>query len=392
MAAFFLPVLAMLAAFGPLSIDMYLPSLPAIGREFGASAGDVQLTLSAFFVGFGIGQLLYGPLSDRYGRRPMLLFGVSVYLVASAGAAFAPDIGALTAARFFQALGGGAATVIARASVRDRHSGAEAARMLSTLMLIMGTAPLLAPSLGAQVLQFADWRAIFLLLAGWGGLALLAVVFLLPETRPPEMRSRAGLGSIFLNYGRLVSERQTLGCALASGGAFAGMFAYISGTPFVFMEVFGVSPETYGLLFAVHIVAIMAGAFTNRRLVGRFGPAGMMARGTVLLLAAGLALILAVLLLPGSLAAIVAALLCFMFALNLIAANTIVIATADKPELAGTVIALIGAGHFALGTISGLAVGQFHDGTALPLALTVAACGLVSFSAHRWLVRAPDAD
>ena len=392
MAAFFLPVLAMLAAFGPLSIDMYLPSLPAIGREFGASAGYVQLTLSAFFVGFGIGQLLYGPLSDRYGRRPMLIFGVSVYLAASAGAAFAPDIGTLTAARFFQALGGGAATVIARASVRDRHSGAEAARMLSTLMLIMGAAPLLAPSLGAQVLQFADWRAIFLLLAGWGALALLAVVFLLPETRPAEMRVRSGLGSIFLNYARLVSERQTLGCALASGGAFAGMFAYISGTPFVFMEVFGLSPRTYGLLFAVHVVAIMGGAFTNRRLVGRFGPAGMMARGTRLLLAAGLALVLVVLLLPGSLAAIVAALFCFMFALNLIAANTIVIATADKPELAGTVIALIGAGHFALGTLSGLAVGQFHDGTALPLALTVAACGLVSFAAHRWLVRSAPGD
>ncbi len=392
MAAFFLPVLAVLAAFGPLSIDMYLPSLPAIGREYGASPGAVQLTLSAFFIGFGIGQLLYGPLSDRYGRRPMLLFGVSVYLAASVGAAFAPDIGALTAARFFQALGGGAATVIARACVRDRHSGADAARMLSTLMLIMAAAPLLAPSLGAQVLLVADWRAIFAILAGWGALALLAVVFLLPETRPAEARIRAGLGSIFVNYARLVSERRTLGCMLASGGAFAGMFAYISGTPFVFMEVFGVSPRTYGLLFAVHVLAIMGGAWTNRRLVARFGPAGMMAAGTRLLLAAGLALLIVALLLPGSLPAIVAALLCFMFALNLIAANTIVIATADKPEIAGTVIALIGAGHFALGTLSGLAVGQFHDGTALPLALTVAVCGLVSFSANRWLVRAPEAD
>ncbi len=387
MAAFFLPVLAILAAFGPLSIDMYLPGLPAIGREYSASPGDVQLTLSAFFAGFGIGQLLYGPLSDRYGRRPMLLFGVSVYLAASAGAAFAPDIGALTAARFLQALGGGAATVVARACVRDRHSGAEAARMLSTLMLVMGAAPLLAPSLGAQVLHFAGWRAIFLLLAGWGALALLAVIFLLPETRPAEARSGAGLGSIFFSYTRLVSERRTLGCALASGGAFAGMFAYISGSPFVFMEAFGVSPRTYGLLFAVHVLAIMGGAWTNRRLVGRFGPAGMMARGAGLALAAGMALVLAVLLLPGSFAAIVAALLCFMFALNLIAANAIVIATADKPELAGTVIALIGAGHFALGVLSGLAVGQFHDGTALPLALTVAACGLISFSACRWLVR-----
>ena len=392
MAAFFLPVLAMLAAFGPLSIDMYLPSLPAIGREFDASAGDVQFTLSAFFVGFGIGQLLYGPLSDRYGRRPMLLFGVSVYLAASVGAAFAPDIGALAAARFLQALGGGAATVIARACVRDRHSGAEAARMLSTLMLIMGAAPLLAPSLGAQILLFADWRGIFLVLAAWGVLALLAVLLLLPETRPAEARIRMGLGSIFVNYARLVTERRTFGCALASGGAFAGMFAYISGTPFVFMEVFGVSPQTYGLLFAIHIVAIMAGAFTNRRLVARFGPAGMMARGTHLLLAAGAALVLVVLLLPGSLAAIVAALMGFMFALNLIAANAIVIATADKAEIAGTVIALIGAGHFALGTLSSLAVGQFHDGTALPLALTVAACGLVSFSARHWLVQTREAD
>ena len=206
------------------------------------------------------------------------------------------------------------------------------------------------------------------------------------------MRLRAGLGPIFLNYGRLVCERRILGCALASGGAFAGMFAYISGTPFVFMEVHGISPEAYGLLFAVHIAAIMGGAVCNRRLVGRFGPAAMMGRGARLLAAAGLALVVLALVLPGSLAAIVAALFCYMFALNLIAANAIVIATADKPDVAGTVIALIGAGHFALGTVSGLAVGQLHDGSALPLALTVAACGLVSLSAERCLVRRPEAD
>ena len=392
MSRLFLPVLAVLAAFGPLSIDMYLPSLPTIGRELQAPPGDVQLTLGAFFVGFGAGQLLYGPLSDRHGRRPMLLFGVSVYLAASVAAALAPDIDSLIAARFFQALGGGAATVIARAAVRDRHSGAEAARMLSTLTLIMGLAPLLAPIIGAQLLQFWGWRTIFHILAGWGLLALLAVIFLLPETRPAETRSRAGFGALFRNYGRLLAERRTLGCALASGGAFAGMFAYISGTPFVFMEVFGVSPEAYGYLFAVHIAAIMGGAIANRRLVARFGPAALMTAGANLLPLAGLALIAVALLLPQSLAGIVAALFCFMFALNLIAANAIVIATADKAHLAGTVIALIGAGHFALGALAGLAVGQFHDGTALPLALTVAACGLTSFAANRWLVAARRAD
>ena len=381
----FLPVLAVLAAFGPLSIDMYLPSLPAIGRELGAGPGHVQLTLSMFFVGACIGQLTYGPLSDRYGRKPMLLIGVSTYVAASAVLATAGDIGTMVVGRFLQALGGGAATVIARAAARDRFEGIEAARALSTLMLIMGAAPLLAPSLGALILKFADWRAIFWVLAAYGALALLAVVLLLPETRPRELRPRTGLWRVFRNYGEVLSDPVAATCAVASAGAFAGMFAYISGTPFVYIELFGLDPETYGLLFALNVVAIMGGAWANRRLVAGIGVGRMMTVGVCIVSGSGLALVAAVLLLPGSLAAVIVLLFCFLSGLNLISANAIVCATADRPALAGTTIAFIGAAHFGLGSLAGLAVGQAHDGTALPMAATMAVCGLTALAAERRL-------
>ena len=381
----FLPVLAVLAAFGPLSIDMYLPSLPAIGRELGAGPGQVQLTLSMFFVGACIGQLTYGPLSDRYGRKPMLVIGVSTYVAASAVLAMAGDIGTMVVGRFLQALGGGAATVIARAAARDRFEGIEAARALSTLMLIMGAAPLLAPSLGALILKFADWRAIFWVLAAYGALALLAVVLLLPETRPRELRPRTGLWRVFRNYGEVLSDPVAATCAVASAGAFAGMFAYISGTPFVYIELFGLDPETYGLLFALNVVAIMGGAWANWRLVADIGVGRMMTAGVCIVSGSGLALVAAVLLLPASLAAVIVLLFCFLSGLNLISANAIVCATADRPALAGTTIAFIGAAHFGVGSLAGLAVGQAHDGTALPMAATMAVCGLTALAAERRL-------
>ena len=275
--------------------------------------------------------------------------------------------------------------MIARAAARDRFEGVEAARALSTLMLIMGAAPLLAPSLGALILKFADWRAIFWVLAAYGVLALLAVVLLLPETRPPELRPRTGFWRVFRNYGEVLSDPVPATCAMASAGAFAGMFAYISGTPFVYIELFGLDPETYGLLFALNVVAIMGGAWVNRRLVAGIGVGRMMTVGACVVSGSGLALAAATLLLPGSLAAIIVLLFCFLSGLNLISANAIVCATEDRPTLAGTTIAFIGAAHFGLGSLAGLAVGQAHDGTALPMAATMAACGLVALAAERRL-------
>lgn len=378
-------ILGLLAAFGPMSIDMYLPSLPAIGRDLSATAADVQLTLSAFFVGFAVGQLVYGPLSDRYGRRPMLLTGISLYVVTSALCALSPDVDDLIVYRLLHALGGGAGTVVARAIVRDKFDTDRGARMLSFMMLITGLAPLLAPLIGGQVLTLFGWRAIFWVLAGFGLICLLTVLFWLDETNPPDRRSRRGLLQTFAGYAEVLTHRKAVGCILAGGSAFAGMFAYISGTPFVYIELFGVAPTHYGYLFGLNVVGLMAGAYLNGRLVLRFGARRLMAVGTGMLVLAGIALLAAAWTGAGGLVGIVLPLFFYVAPLSFIGANAIARATADFPDRAGGVAAVFGAAQFGFGAIAGAAVGQLHDGSAVPMALVIAVCGLLCVLADRLL-------
>jgi DHA1 family bicyclomycin/chloramphenicol resistance-like MFS transporter len=380
-------ILGSLTAFGPLSIDMYLPALPALAESFVTSPSRVQLTLSAFFLGFGLGQLVYGPLSDRWGRRPPLLAGIALYVGASVLCALSPRVGPLIAMRFLQGLGACAGPLIARAVVRDVHERDRAARMLSLMMLVMGAAPLLAPLVGGQLLLAFGWRSIFTVLAAFGVLCLAGAGFGLVETLPPARRSGAGLGGMVARYGELIGHRAFLGYAVSSGAAYAGMFAYFAGSPFVFIRLYGVPAEHYGFLFALNVVGLMICATVNSRLVLVYGADRLLAGGVVAVAAAGCALLLAAVTGVGGLTGLVVPILCFMASLSFIGANAMAGALAAFPHMAGTASALAGTIQFGLGALSGALVGALHDGAAMPMAEVIALSGLTSLLAHRFLVR-----
>src|SRR3954449_7132733 len=285
-------VLGAVNAIGPLSIDMYLPAFPEIAASLHASAAQVQLTLTACVAGLALRQLGVGPLSDRLGRRGPLMIAMSVYSVASVACAVAPSAPALMGLRFVQGLAGAGGVVIARAVVRDLHSGAAAVRLFSSLMLVTGLAPILAPLAGGQVLAVASWRGIFIVLATLSALLALIVALGLRETLPPERRSDRGLRRTLAIMRALLRDRWFVGHALAGGLGFGALFAYISGSPFVLQGIYGVSPQLYSVLFAVNGLGLIAGSQVNARLVGRYGPAVLLRAGlTTIAGAAGVLLL-----------------------------------------------------------------------------------------------------
>jgi MFS transporter, DHA1 family, multidrug resistance protein len=382
-----IPLLGALAAFGPMSIDMYLPSLPAIARDFAVPVSTVQLTLSAFFLGFAGGQLVYGPLSDRYGRRPVLMAGIGLYVLTSALCALSGSVGGMAAARLVQALGGGAASVIARAMVRDLFESNEAARTMSLMVMVTGLAPLGAPLLGGQVLLWLGWRSIFWVLAAFGAACLAVTALRVPETNPPQRRRAVRLWAVLGGYGQVLGSRHAVGNILAGGLALAGMFAYISGTPFVYIELYGVSPQLYGFLFGLNIVGMMLGAYGNSRLVTRLGSGFMLGVGTAAISVAGVALLLCAWSGWGGLLGIVVPLFFYVGSLNLISANAMARTLQHFPRIAGTAAALYGAVQFTLGALTGALVGLLHNGTAVPMAAVIAGAGLLSLASARLLAR-----
>jgi DHA1 family bicyclomycin/chloramphenicol resistance-like MFS transporter len=376
-------VLGGLVALGPLSVDMYLPALPAIARDFGAPYAAVQQSLSAFVFGLGAGQLLCGPLSDRVGRRPVLALGLVLYVAASAALALAQDVPQLVLLRLLQALGGAAGVVLARAIVRDLYQGAEVARALSFVMLVTGVAPLVAPLIGGWLLLLAGWRAIFGLLATFGILILVAARLILPETRRRAGTS-PGLGRTFLLP---LADRETLGFILTGGFAFAGMFAYIAATPFVYIELFGVPPQRYGLLFGLNVIGIMTGSFASARLVGRLGVRRLLGLGTAVIALAGVALLIITHQAVGGLVPVVVALFFYVGMMGLIGANSVAGALERFPESAGGVSALLGATQFGFGALAGVVIGLLHDGTAAPMGIVIGSCGVAALGARLLLVR-----
>jgi DHA1 family bicyclomycin/chloramphenicol resistance-like MFS transporter len=264
-------LLGALAACGPLSIDMYLPSLPALALAFGTTAAAAQITLTSFMLGFSLGMLVYGPLSDAYGRRPVLLGGVMLYAVASAGCAASYSIDSLVLLRFLQALGAGSASVLARAIARDAHAPHDAARVLSMLAIVTSIGPLLAPLIGGQLLLLGGWRAVFVTLTLFGIGCAITTYLRVPETWPKEKRASSALGRSFAAYGRLLSDPVAWGHMLCGGMAFASMFAYITATPFVYIDYFHVKPQHYGFFFGLNIIGIIGWNVLNTRLVRRVG-------------------------------------------------------------------------------------------------------------------------
>jgi len=381
-------LLGALTAFGPLSIDMYLPALPALADGFGVDPSRVQLTLSAFFLGFGAGQLVYGPLSDRWGRRPPLLLGAGLYVVASALCAVSTRVEWLVGLRLLQGVAACGGPLSARAVVRDLFERDRAARMLSLLMLVMGAAPLLAPLAGGQLLLAWGWRSIFGALAAFGFLCLLSAGWRLPETLPPARRARASTREMIRGYGVVLRHRAFVGYAVSSGAAYAGMFAFFAGSPFVFIRLHGVPPQRYGLLFALNVVGLMACAALNGRLVLDRGVDRLLRHGVVAVAVAGIVLLLTARTGWGGLGGLVAPIFVFMASLSFIGANATAGALAGFPDRAGTAAALVGTIQFGLGATSAALVGALHDGTATPMAVVMALAGVSSLATHRCLVRA----
>lgn len=365
-------ILGALSAFGPLSIDMYLPALPQLSRDFGAAASQIQLTLSACLLGLALGQVLAGPISDALGRRRPLLIGVACYALASLLCAIAPSVGALTLLRFVQGFAGAAGIVIARAIVRDMHSGVAAARFFSLLMLVSGSAPILAPIIGGQLLRFTTWQGVFVTLAIIGAVLWLAAATGLSESLPPESRQTGGFQAIMQTFGRLLTDRVFMGVALSCGLAFAAMFAYISGSPFVLQEIYGVSPQLFSILFGTNALGIVVAGQISARLVGRVSPQRLVTIGLCSSAAGGVALLLVIIGGIGLLG-ILPALFFVVASLGLVLPNATTLALTGHPSTAGSASALLGVLQFAIGAAAAPLVGLGGSTSDLPMGMVIAA-------------------
>lgn len=383
-----LGVLSTLLAFASISTDLYLPALPTMARDLGTDAGTMEFTVAGYLVGFSLGQLLWGPLGDRYGRRGPVAVGLVLFVLGSAGCAFAATAPQMVAWRIVQAVGACAGVVLARAMVRDLYAGNRAAQMLSTLMTVMAVAPLLGPVLGGQILALAGWRAIFGVLVAVG-LLTLAAVATLPETLPPARRNRMPLGRALARYGALLREPRILAYAGAGGFFYGGAFAYVAGSPFAYITYHHVPPQLYGLLFATGIAGIMAANMANARLVTRLGGDRLLVVGACVAAGAGLVMALCAGTGWGGLAGLVVPVFVYMAATGFIVANSVAGALDGFPDRAGAVSALVGAIHYGSGILGAGLVGAFADGTPWPLGWVIALAGVGSAACALRVGRAP---
>ncbi|MEU5528128.1 multidrug effflux MFS transporter [Micromonospora chersina] len=380
-----LVLLGTLTAIGPLSLDMYLPAFPAMTRDLGADQAGIQLSLTTCLIGLAVGQFVTGPLSDRWGRRRPVLIGVVAYTVLALACAAAPSAPVLAAARFAQGLAGGMGVVVARAVVRDLYSGRDAAKYFSRLTLVFGVAPVAAPSVGSLVLRVGDWRAVFLTLAAIGLLLSVAVARRLPETLPAERRSTGGLGATARTMRSLAADRVYLGYALTQGFAFAGLFAYISGSSFVFQDVFGVSAVAFSLVFGLNALALVATGQANARLLDRFSPRRLLVTALVVGGVAASGVLTGAL--AGSLAVVGVTLFAFVGSLGMVTPNSTALALDAHARHAGTAAALMGGVQSVVGALAAPLVGLGGEGSAVPMAVVLAAAAALSLTAVLTLAR-----
>jgi DHA1 family bicyclomycin/chloramphenicol resistance-like MFS transporter len=372
-------VCSALIAIGPLSIDMYLPAFPSMGVALGATSGQIELTLGAFLIGLALGQAFYGPMSDRFGRKPPLYFGLTLYGLASLGCALAPTVEWLMVCRTLQALGGCVGMVISRAAVRDRLDGPSAARAFSTQMLVMGMAPILAPLLGSAILTVADWHAIFFVLAGLSVILLFAVHTWLDETVDTVNAPRLALSRVLRSYGELLRSPRFVGYSLCAGFVQAGMFAYIAGSPFVLIQLYGIPPHWFSVIFGLNALGLIVMSQVNSVLMRRHTPETVLR--IVTRIPALSALTVAAIAASGhlSLAVLLIGFFCHLAMLGCIMPNASAMALSQQGHRAGTASALMGTLQFSLGTMAGLAIGLLSGESALPLISIMAVCSVASF-------------
>lgn len=380
-------VLGALTALGPFTIDLYLPAFPKIEADLAVSTAAIQLTLTATTIGFAFGQLLVGPWSDRVGRRLPLILATTVHILASLGVALAPDLAWLLAFRVLQGFGAAAGAVVAMATVRDLFGGYPLVRMLSRLALVNGLAPIAAPVIGSQLLLLMPWRGLFFVLAGYGVLVVVAASLFIIETLPPARRVEPGHATLVQRYRVLFADRVFVGVAIIGGMSFSGLFAYLSASPFLFQDVYGLDPQGYGLLFAANSIGIVAGVQISARLAKRIPPQWILSVSTLVLLAAATAIIVLDLAGAGFFGTVIP-LWFFITACGFGLPMVQALALANHGKEAGTAASVLGAMNFGLAGLLSPIVGLFGIANAVPMGAVMAATSLVSI-ASLWFIVQP---
>lgn len=370
----FVIILSALMAFTSLSTDIYLPAMPVMAKDL---HGDAELTITGFLIGFCIAQLIWGPLSDHFGRRKPLFIGMALFIIGSVGCALSQEISQIVFWRVFQALGACTGPMLARAMIRDLFSRTRAAQMLSTLMIIMAIAPIAGPLLGGQMIKITSWHAIFWLL-GTIGIVMLISLFWLPETLPEDRRVKASLPGAFRNYRTLLSNTQFMRFTLCLMFYYVAAYAFITGSPFVYITYFGVEPQHYGWLFALNIVGLMGMSMVNRRLVQRYSLEALLKVATLAAACAALFLALVTRLEIGGLILILAAIFVFFSMNGIIAATSTAAALDAVPHVAGSASALMGSLQYGSGIISSLLLAWLSDGTPWTMAWIIALFSVAS--------------
>lgn len=386
----FLAVLALLAMTSPLATDMYLASFTQIAADLQTGASSVQLTLTTFLFGIGLGQLFFGPLSDRYGRRPVLLVALSLLVADSIALVFVPNIQLLIALRFIQGFVGAAGVVISRAIAVDISKGVQAVQALSLIATMVALGPLIAPMIGGFVGQYAGWRVVLGVLAGLTVLMLVLTIFLIPETLPPNKRSHGGLLAAFGSVGTLMKDRVFVGYVITFSMGFGAMMAYISGSPFVGQVVLDMNQVQYGLSFAAGATALILANLLNARLARTVGPRTMQVVGVSLALGAGTLMLALILTGWLSIPSFIVSAFLLSGGVGLIMSNSTALALARAEDARGSGSALLGAGQFLVGGSASPIVGMGGEATALPMGIVVATLALVSFTfafMNRWAIK-----
>lgn len=383
-------LLGSMTALGPLSIDMYLPSLPAIAADLKASSGQTQGTVAAFLAGMAIGQFLYGPASDRLGRKPPIVTGIAVFILTSAFCALAASPSLLIGGRFLQALGACSGAVVARAVVRDRFDHVETARMLSLLMLIMGLAPILAPLMGGALLGLGGWRLNFWFMAAYGVLLGAGVIWRMRESRSEETAAHARSEHPLRTYVALLRDPRLVGYALAGALNGATLFTYISSSPELLIQTYRISPQSFGWVFGVNAAGIIGANQVNRWLLRRATPDEVLARASLITLGFSALLAMAAITGFGERFSVLPLLFCVLASYGFMQGNTMAGALNIDPRRAGAISALLGGLSFATGALSSSLAGALHDGTPRPMALIMlAALAGSAMSLHGLALRAP---
>ncbi|WP_426402904.1 multidrug effflux MFS transporter [Streptomyces sp. R-07] len=379
-------VLALLTVFGPISMDLYLPVLPALTGDLGAATSTAQLTVTACLLGLALGQVVAGPLSDRLGRRRPLLIGVAAYIVTAVLCAVSPSIGTLIAARFAQGLAGAVGIVIAQAAGRDLHSGGKLVRYYSRLTVIGGLAAIVGPVLGGQLASVTDWRGLFVFLAAAGAAILVAVVVVFRETLPPDERAAGEFRQTGREFRRLLSDRVFLGAVLVIGFVYAALFAYLSGATYVLQGVYGLSPQGYSFAFGLNSLGFMGFGFAAGRLSGRWSEKGTLLIG-LLMCVAGATGVLVTALVELSLPALVVSLFVLVSGAATTTPPATSLALANYPGIAGTASSLLGLAQFAFGGLAAPLVGLGGARTAVPLGVVTVAAAALAACVHAVTIR-----